>query len=129
MTGLASSVGEVFALLIPADGATPGGGDAAVVAAALSDPAARHLLTALAADPARKADPAARWAALAEFEPQRAAAICHLLTAAYFADPRVRARYALGDAGPGDTGVRDGSAVLAALLADVPHAPNLPERR
>ena len=62
--------------------------------------------------------------ALLAADAQDSGQVLHVLAAAYFADPRVRAHYDL------DRNVRPDLQRdrLATLLAAVPHAPRLPER-
>jgi hypothetical protein len=105
--------------LIPPAGGRPGGSIAEP--ALLAEPEAARVLAAY-----RPADdPLAAWARLVAAEPEGTGAVLQLLAAAYFADPRVRADLGLDRLRrPAPQPER-----LAALLATVPPAPRLPERR
>jgi hypothetical protein len=106
--------------LVPPSDGLPGGGSA--TAALLADPEAAPLMAAL--EPRSGESPPQAWQRFAGADPQAASALLHLLTAAYFTHPAVRAHHRLDRTGrPNPGGER-----LAALLADVPPAPRLPER-
>jgi hypothetical protein len=120
---------ELLGALVPAVDGHVGGGDPAVLDALLADEGARDVLDRL--PPYDVPGPGgggvtAYWDRVRADDPQTATAVLHVLTAAYFADPRVRRRYRLDErpaAGAGDERAR-----LAALLAGVHPAPRLPER-
>jgi hypothetical protein len=113
---------RVLDALIPPTGTLPGGSVAAPGLLANADVAA--VLAGLPAPAAGASGPPAAWERLMEADPRGAGTVLHVLSAAYFALPAVRAAYGLARVRrPPEQRER-----LAALLADVPPAPGLPAR-
>jgi hypothetical protein len=106
------------ALIPPVDG-LPGG--ALAEPALLAEPEAARVLAAY--EPGD--DPVAAWTRLVTAEPEGTGAVLQLLAAAYFADPRVRRHFRLDELGRPEPQPER----LAGLLAAVPPAPRLPERK
>lgn len=107
------------ALIPPVDG-LPGGSVAE--ANLLAEPEIARLLEAY--DGGGDPDPLTAWQRFVDADPRGTSALLHLLSAAYFADPSVRAHFRL-DALRRPEPQPDR---LAELLATVPPAPRLPER-
>lgn len=114
-------IAQLLDALIPPAAGLPGG---SVAESALrAEPELASMLNAFEGG----ADPGsmwAQWTRLAAAEPRATSALLHLLGAAYFADPRVRAHYRIDALGRPEPQPQR----LAALLALVPRAPRLPER-
>jgi hypothetical protein len=111
-------IGALLDALIPPIEGLPGGSIAEP--ALRAEPEAARAL----AEYEGGADPLAAWVRLAAADPKGTGAVLHLLSAAYFADPRVRAHFRLDGLGRPEPQPQR----LADLLATVPPAPRLPER-
>ncbi|WAX58973.1 hypothetical protein M6B22_09495 [Jatrophihabitans cynanchi] len=114
-------IGELLDALIPPAAGLPGGSIAEPTL--LAEPELARVLERFEGG----SDPATVWAAwtrLVVADPRGSSALLHVLSAVYFADPRVRAHYRLDKLGRPEPQPQR----LAALLASIPPAPRLPER-
>lgn len=117
-----SGLAAVLDALIPPTRTLPGG---SIAARTLLEDADVAAVLAHLPEHATAADgPAHAWRRLADADPRGAATVLHVLSAAYFADARVRAEYGLDRGGRPEPR----SARLEALLARVPAPPGLPNR-